>query len=178
MLLLFFYKNIIYSTNVIFFYIFNILLFNNGYNKGIGKFFIRYYFLINMSNDIEILSDFTENVLNSEKDIRWVGITDQNGIIINEKHREGLKLLLNNEENQESAVNTITRHKSRTTFEPKIGKLTYAFGRYENFSRFIIPINENYYLILTIEFKEKHFDKIIIEKILPLIKEMKEKLVG
>lgn len=51
-----------------------------------------------MSNDIEILSDFTENVLNSEKDIRWVGITDQNGIIINEKHREGLNLLLNNEE--------------------------------------------------------------------------------
>ena len=131
-----------------------------------------------MSNDIEILSDFTENVLNSEKDIRWVGITDQNGIIINEKHREGLKLLLTKEENQESAINTIIRQKTRTKFESKIGKLTYAFGRYENFSRFIIPISENYYLILTIEFKEKHFDKIIIEKILPLIKEMKEKLVG
>jgi len=129
-----------------------------------------------MSNDIEILSDFTENVLNSEKYIRWVGITDQNGIIINEKHREGLKLLLTKEENQESAINTIIRQKTRTKFEPKIGKLTYAFGRYENFSRFIIPISENYYLILTIEFKEKHFDKIITEKILPLIKEMKEKV--
>jgi hypothetical protein len=129
-----------------------------------------------MSNDIEILSDFTENVLNSEKYIRWVGITDQNGIIINEKHRKGLKLLLTKEENQESAINTIIRQKTRTKFEPKIGKLTYAFGRYENFSRFIIPISENYYLILTIEFKEKHFDKIITEKILPLIKEMKEKV--
>ena len=129
-----------------------------------------------MSNDIEILSDFTENVLNSEKYIRWVGITDQNVIIINEKHREGLKLLLTKEENQESAINTIIRQKTRTKFEPKIGKLTYAFGRYENFSRFIIPISENYYLILTIEFKEKHFDKIITEKILPLIKEMKEKV--
>lgn len=30
-----------------------------------------------MSHDNEILSDFTENVLNSEKYIRWVGITDQ-----------------------------------------------------------------------------------------------------
>jgi len=129
-----------------------------------------------MSNDIEILSDFTENVLNSEKYIRWVGITDHNGIIINEKHREGLKLLLTKEENQESAINTIIRQKTRTKFEPKIGKLTYAFGRYENFSRFIIPMSEKYYLILTIEFKEKHFDKIITEKILPLIKEMKEKV--
>ena len=130
-----------------------------------------------MSNDIEILSDFTENVLNSEKYIRWVGITDQNGIIINEKHREGLKLLLTKEENQESAINTITRHKTRTKFEPKIGKLTYAFGRYENFSRFIIPLNENYYLIITIDFKEKNFDKIIMEKIIPLIKQEKEKFV-
>src|ERR687897_2792191 len=131
-----------------------------------------------MSNDTTILSHFTNNILNLDKSIRWIGITNQNGFIINEKYREGLKLLLNEEENQESALHTITRHKTRTKFEPKIGKLTYAFGRYENFSRFIIPINENYYLILTIEFKEKHFDKIIIEKILPLIKEMKEKLVG
>lgn len=47
---------------------------------------------MNMSNDNEILSDFTKNVLNSEKCIRWVAITDQNGIIINEKNREGLKV--------------------------------------------------------------------------------------
>jgi hypothetical protein len=107
-----------------------------------------------------------------DKSIRWIGITNQNGLIINEKYREGLKLLLNEEENQESALNTITRHKTRTKFEPKIGKLTYAFGRYENFSRFIIPLNENYYLILTIDFKENNFDKIIMDKIIPLIKEV------
>ena len=80
------------------------------------------------------------------------------------KSRVGLKLLLNNEENQESAINTITRHKTRTKFEPNIGKLTYAFGRYEKFSRFIIPLNESYYLILTIDIKEKNFDKIIMDK--------------
>ena len=115
--------------------------------------------------------------MNSDKSIRWVGITDQDGIIINERDtEEGFESLLTYEENQESAINTIIRQKTRTKFEPKIGKLTYAFGRYENFSRFIIPISENYYLILTIEFKEKHFDKIITEKILPLIKEMKEKV--
>ena len=60
-----------------------------------------------MSNDIEILSDFTENVLNSEKYIRWVGITDQNGIIINERDRPGLKPLLILDENHDFAINTI-----------------------------------------------------------------------
>ena len=81
------------------------------------------------------LFTFTKNILHSHKSIRWVGITDQDGIIINEQYREGLKPLLTKEENQESTINTITRQKTRTKFEPKIGKLTYAFGRYENLSR-------------------------------------------
>ena len=65
------------------------------------------------------------------------------------------------------------RQKTRTKFEPKIGKLSYALGRYQKLSRCLIPINENYYLILTIDFEETNFDKIIIEKIIPLIKKEK-----
>src|ERR671913_493711 len=128
-----------------------------------------------MSNDKTILSHFTDNILNLDKSIRWIGITNQNGFIINEKYREGLKLLLNKEENQESAINTITRHKTRTKFEPKIGKLTYTLGRYQNLSRSTISINENYYLLLTIDFEENNFDKIIMEKIIPTINKEKEK---
>jgi hypothetical protein len=123
----------------------------------------------------KFLYTFTKNILNSHKSIRWVGITDQNGIIINEHYREGLKPVLTKEENQESAINTIIRQKTRTRFEPKIGKLTYALGRYENLTRSTIPINENYYLLLTIDFEENNFDKIVMEKIIPLIKDEKEK---
>jgi hypothetical protein len=125
----------------------------------------------------KFLYTFTKNILNSHKSIRWVGITDQNGIIINEHYREGLKPLLTKEENQESAINAITRHKTRTKFELKIGKLTYALGRYENVSRSIIPINENYYLLLNIDFEEKNIDKIVMEKIIPLIEKEKEKFL-
>ena len=39
----------------------------------------------------------------------------------------------------------------------------------------MIPINENYYLILTMDFDQHNFDKIIMEKILHLTK--KEKFV-
>jgi hypothetical protein len=125
----------------------------------------------------KFLYTFTKNILNSDKSIRWVGIIDKNGIIINEHYREGLKPLLTKEENQESAINTIIRHKTRTKFEPKIGKLTYALGRYENLSRSIIPINENYYLLLNIDFEEKNIDKIVMEKITTLIKKEKEKFL-
>ena len=124
---------------------------------------------------------FTQSILNLDKSIRWVGITDQNGIIINERDREGLNPLLTIEENHDFAVNTITRHKTRFNLESKMGKLTYLFRRYTRMSRCLIPItnnNENnFYLILNMDFDENHFDKIIMEKIIPLIKEKKEKFV-
>jgi hypothetical protein len=128
-------------------------------------------------DNTRFFSAFTQSILNSDKSIRWVGLTDQDGNIISEQNREGVKLLLTKEETQESAINTIIRHKTRTKFEPKIGELRYAIGRYEKLSRSIIPINneENYYLILTMDFDQYDFDKIITEKIIPLIKQEKEK---
>jgi hypothetical protein len=67
----------------------------------------------------KFLYTFTKNVLNSNKSIRWVGIIDRNGIIINEHYREGLKPLLTKEENQESAINTIARHKTKKNMKQK-----------------------------------------------------------
>ena len=128
------------------------------------------------NNTAKFLYAFTQKVLNSDRSIRWVAITDQDGIILNEQNRERFDSLLTEEENQESAINTIIRQKTRTKFEPKIGKLSYALGRYQKLSRCLIPINnkENYYLILTMDFDQYNFDKIIMEKIIPLIKENKE----
>jgi len=127
----------------------------------------------------QFLYAFTQKVLNSNKSIRWVAITDQDGNIINEQNRrEEYESHLTKEENQESAINTIIRQKTRSKFEPKIGKLSYALGRYQKLSRCLIPINENnFYLILTMDFDQYDFDKIITEKIIPLIKEEKEKFV-
>jgi len=131
----------------------------------------------NDPDNTKFLHAFTKNILKSDKSIRWVAITDQDGNIINEQNREGVKLLLTKEENQESAINTIIRQKTRTKFEPKIGKLSYALGRYQKMSRSIIPINDNYYLIFTMDFDQYNFNKIIMEKIIPFIKQEKEKFV-
>jgi hypothetical protein len=125
-------------------------------------------------NTTKFLYTFTQSILNIDRSIRWVGITDQDGIIINERYRKGLKLMLTIEENHQWAIRTITRHKTRLQFESKMGKLTYLFRRYSRMSRCLIPINENYYLILTMDFDQYDFDKIITEKIIPLIKREKE----
>ena len=122
------------------------------------------------AND-NFLYTFTKDILNFDKSIRWVGVINKDGIIINEQYREGLQPFLSKEENQEYAINTIIRHKTRIKYESKMGKIIYSIGKYENLNRSTIPINENYYLLLTMDFDEYNFDKIIMEKIIPLIKE-------
>ena len=39
------------------------------------------------NNTTKFLYAFTQKVLNSDRSIRWVAITDQDGIIINERNR-------------------------------------------------------------------------------------------
>jgi len=129
-------------------------------------------------NTTKLLYAFTQSILDIDRSIRWVGITDQNGIIINERNRPGLKPLLTLDENHDFAINTVNRHKTRLKFEPKMGELTYTFRRYTRMSRCLIPINDNYYyLILTLDFDQYDFNKIIMEKIIPLIQQEKEKFV-
>jgi len=125
----------------------------------------------------KFLFTFTKDILNSDRSIRRVGITDENGNIINERDREGLKPFLTIEETHQWAIRTITRHKTRLQLESKMGKLTYLFRRYSRMSRCLIPINENYFLIFTMDFDQYDFDKIIMEKIIPLIKQEKEKFI-
>jgi hypothetical protein len=60
-----------------------------------------------------------------------------------------------------------------------MGELTYTFRRYTRMSRCLIPISNNennYYLILNMDFDENNFDKIIMETIIPLIKQEKREI--
>jgi hypothetical protein len=96
-----------------------------------------------------------------------VGITNEDGIQISEKYREGLKPFLTKEENEDYASHTVERHRKRLKFQPKLGELEYALVRYESVNRAIIPINKNYYLLIAIDVEENDVDKIIVEKVIP-----------
>jgi hypothetical protein len=127
--------------------------------------------------DYELLNSLCEEVLAKHSSIRWTGIVNKNGVILAQKARKGVKLLLSDEENEEYAATAIARQKTRGKFEPKIGKMVYSFGRYELLHRATIPINENYYLLMTLDIEEKNFDSIIIGKILPLIMKNRSRFV-
>jgi len=124
--------------------------------------------------DYEFLYAFTKEVLKLDKSIRWVGIANKYGILLNVEHREGLHPLMTDEENEEYAHLTVTRHKTRVKFEPVTGPLIYALGKYEKLNRITLHINENYYLLITLDIEERNFDTIITEKVIPLIRKERE----
>ena len=130
-----------------------------------------------MGIDYEFLNSFCKDILAKGGSIRWVGLVNKNGVILTQKVRDGVKLLLTEEENEEYAASAIARQKTRGKFEPKIGKMEYAFGRYDKLLRATLPINENYYALITFDVEEKNFDSIIMEKIVPLIDQNKTRFV-
>lgn len=122
-----------------------------------------------MTIDYHFLESFCHHVLGIDPSIRWAGIVNDSGVILTSEQREGVLLLLTHEDNEEYATYAITRQKTRTKFEAKIGRLRYAFGRYEGLNRATIPISLHFYLLITLDKEQRNFDSIIMEKVIPLI---------
>jgi hypothetical protein len=118
---------------------------------------------------IDYFESLSKEILKISPSLRWIAIADSEGKILNIARREGLDPLMNREENQEYTLNAITRHKSRLKFEDKLGKLVYSLGKYEKLVRIVTPINNKYYVLLTIDVEEPHIDSIMKEQIIPKI---------
>ncbi len=131
-----------------------------------------------MDIDYELLNSVCEDILAKHHSIRWTGVVNRNGVILTQKAREGVKLLLSEEENEEYAASAVARQKTRGKFEPKIGKMVYAYGRYERLHRATLPISENFYLLMTLDVQEKNFDSILIDKIVPAIAQMRSRFMA
>lgn len=127
--------------------------------------------------DYEFLHQFCSYILATAKSVRWTGVVNKNGVIIAQHKREGMNLLLTEEENEEYAASAIARQKTRGRYDSKIGKMRYAFGRYEKLHRATIPINENHYLLVTIDVEERNFDALIIDRMIPLIEKHRSRFV-
>ena len=119
-------------------------------------------------NHFESLS---KEILKINSSLRWIAIADSSGTLLNIARRDGLEPLMNRQENQEYTINAITRHKSRLKFEDKLGRLVYSLGKYEKLVRIVTPINNKYYVLLTVDVEEPHIDSLMREQIIPKLKD-------
>ena len=115
--------------------------------------------------------NLSKEILKINSSLRWIAIANSNGTLLNVARRDGLEPLMTRQENQEYALNAITRHKSRLKFEDKLGRLVYSLGKYEKLVRIVTPVNNKYYVLLTVDVEEPHIDSLMREQIIPKIKD-------
>ena len=115
--------------------------------------------------------NLSKEILKINSSLRWIAIADSNGTLLNIARRDGLEPLMTRQENQEYTLNAISRHKSRLKFEDKLGRLVYSLGKYEKLVRIVTPINNKYYILLTVDVEEPHIDSLMREQIIPKLKD-------
>ena len=80
-----------------------------------------------------------EDIVAKDFSIRFAGIANQMGNLIESTYKEGLKPLMDKQETEHYTMQTVFRASTRETFENKIGKQRYAIAVYEKLVRATIP---------------------------------------
>jgi hypothetical protein len=118
------------------------------------------------------LDSLCSKIIESDKGIRFVGISNKMGNQLISRYRKELIPLLTPSEIEMYAVQTVLRMSTRKDFELKLGKPIYSFTLYQKVKRVTITLENKEYPILMASFDiEADHENIIVNKILPLINE-------
>lgn len=97
---------------------------------------------------------FCDRILSLDNSIRYAAVVDHLGTLLSFSYRQGLVPLSLPEETAEYAKRAVLRT-GEIESGPKVGKLQYVIGKYENLIRVTIPIVtkqfNKYYLMLSID---------------------------
>ena len=86
------------------------------------------------------LHRFCKYIIGKDSSIRFAGIANPMGNLIEAVYREGLQPLMDRQETEHYTIQTVLRASTRGTFENKIGKQRYAIAVYEKLIRATVPI--------------------------------------
>jgi hypothetical protein len=121
----------------------------------------------------EDLQGLCNDILESDRSLRFVGISDKTGKQVISSYRAGLNPLLTPYELEMYAIESVLRMKTRKDFESKLGKPIYTFTLYQKLKRVTVPLENEEYPILMASFDlDADHDNIIQNKILPPVNEL------
>ncbi len=118
------------------------------------------------------LDSLCSRILESDKTIRFVGISNKMGNQIISRYRSGLIPLLTPKEIEMYAMQSVLRMNTRKDYESKLGKPIYSFTLYQKIKRVTVTLENREYPILLASFDiEADHENVIVNKILPMISE-------
>lgn len=102
-----------------------------------------------MSQSMQYLDRILENVMHTDKQIRYATIFDNEGKEIGTRIRDGMEPFLDELDTKETLRYAANAWKIRRSFEPKIGKGRYVLAVYDKLRRLTMPIGDKYLLMVT-----------------------------
>jgi hypothetical protein len=107
------------------------------------------------------------DVLDLDTKVRFVGVCDNTGVIINGGLKEGVKSFLTDEEIKKANLITLERWRLHNTLADRIGKARYAMEEYEKVKQITMPLQDEHLLLVSTEVEADHGK--IIESAIQLI---------
>ena len=115
-------------------------------------------------------------IINLNKSIRFVGVVNNLGTLLDTSYREELIPLMTEEETKNYAMQAVLRAATREDFVKKLGRLKHSIGTYDRVIRATVPviIKENlqtqtkFYLLLSFDI-DANVKDIIENELLPYI---------
>lgn len=110
-------------------------------------------------------------VLKVDNSIRFVGLVDKLGYITRKQHRgETPELIMSEEDNERYALVMTMRRRANFPWREKVGRTQYFLWRSEKLVQVAIPLTADHLVLVYFDSKVgTNYDRIILEKILPLI---------
>lgn len=102
-----------------------------------------------MSQTSQYLNKILENVMHTDKQIRYATIFDNEGNEISTRMRDDVEPFLDDLDTKETLRYAANAWKIRKSFEPKIGKGRYVLAVYQKLRRVTMPVGDKYLLMVT-----------------------------
>lgn len=130
----------------------------------------------------DLYKSICDRIVKSDGAIRFAGIVDEHGNMLASSERKGLKPLLDKEQTAQYALAAVTRQYTRIRWQSILGKIDYTCSYYEKVFRVTIPITDTTnhlrsVIFFTLDVSTKNFHSIIMSKVLPLVREVEQKIM-
>jgi hypothetical protein len=130
----------------------------------------------------ELYKSICDRIVKANGAIRFAGIVDEHGNVLASSERKGLKPLLDKEQTAQYALAAVTRQYTRIRWQSILGKIDYTCSYYEKVFRVTIPITDTTnhlrsVIFFTLDVSTKNFHSIIMSKVLPLVREVEQKIM-